>query len=207
MSKPHVLNEGLAVYKRLQSDDQDSVRLLTVPDLIAIAQQMTPPEVKELLLKQIRQSMTDKSWRVRYMGASNFNEVRRVFCVLPDVCSTHIQLAETVGQELVREELIGHYVQLLKDNEAEVRTAAAGQIPGGYYELILVRIRLKSWQVSQNCLKRRSSLLASCLASAIFVKMHLNMFALLSQPRSLVLRRCLAKKQLLNTCYRSSCIC
>lgn len=32
--------------------------------------------------------------------------------------------------ELVREELIGQYVQLLKDNEAEVRTAAAGQIPG-----------------------------------------------------------------------------
>jgi serine/threonine-protein phosphatase 2A regulatory subunit A len=32
--------------------------------------------------------------------------------------------------ELVREELVGHFVQLLKDNEAEVRTAAAGQIPG-----------------------------------------------------------------------------
>jgi serine/threonine-protein phosphatase 2A regulatory subunit A len=32
--------------------------------------------------------------------------------------------------ELVREELVNHYVQLLKDNEAEVRTAAAGQIPG-----------------------------------------------------------------------------
>jgi serine/threonine-protein phosphatase 2A regulatory subunit A len=32
--------------------------------------------------------------------------------------------------ELVREELIGLYVQLLKDNEAEVRIAAAEQIPG-----------------------------------------------------------------------------
>lgn len=41
-----------------------------------------------------------------------------------------MQLAEAVGQELVREELIGHYVLLLKDNEAEVRTAASGQIPG-----------------------------------------------------------------------------
>ena len=30
----------------------------------------------------------------------------------------------------MREELTSHYVQLLKDNEAEVRTAAAGQIPG-----------------------------------------------------------------------------
>lgn len=40
------------------------------------------------------------------------------------------QLAEAVGTEIVREELIGQYVQLLKDNEAEVRSAAASQIPG-----------------------------------------------------------------------------
>lgn len=30
----------------------------------------------------------------------------------------------------MREELLGQYIQLLKDNEAEVRTAAATQIPG-----------------------------------------------------------------------------
>jgi serine/threonine-protein phosphatase 2A regulatory subunit A len=40
------------------------------------------------------------------------------------------QLAEAVGQEIVREELTGACVRLLKDNEAEVRTAAASQIPG-----------------------------------------------------------------------------
>ena len=78
LAKQNVLTEGLAIYRRLQSDDQDSVRLLTVPDLIAIAQQLTPPEVKDQLLRQIRQSVTDKSWRVRYMAASNFNEVRNL---------------------------------------------------------------------------------------------------------------------------------
>ncbi|KAH7930981.1 ARM repeat-containing protein [Leucogyrophana mollusca] len=113
LSKQHVLSDGLPIYRRLQSDDQDSVRLLTVEDLITIAQQLTPPEVKEQLLKQVNHSIADKSWRVRYMAATHFNE-----------------LAEAVGVELVREELIGQYVQLLKDNEAEVRTAAAGQIPG-----------------------------------------------------------------------------
>jgi serine/threonine-protein phosphatase 2A regulatory subunit A len=41
-----------------------------------------------------------------------------------------MELSEAVGVQLVREELVNHYVQLLKDNEAEVRTAAAGQIPG-----------------------------------------------------------------------------
>ncbi|KAF7347825.1 Ser/Thr protein phosphatase 2A regulatory subunit A [Mycena venus] len=94
-SPQHVLSDGLPIYRRLQSDDQDSA------------------EVKEQLLKQIRHSIGDKSWRVRYMAANHFNE-----------------LADAVGVELVREELTAQYVQLLKDNEAEVRTAAAGQIPG-----------------------------------------------------------------------------
>lgn len=75
LSKHHVLSDGLPVYRRLQSDDQDSVRLLTVEDLIVIAQQLSPSEVKEQLLKQIRHSVADKSWRVRYMAATHFNEV------------------------------------------------------------------------------------------------------------------------------------
>lgn len=72
------MTDGLAAYRRLQSDDQDSVRLLTVEDLIAIAQQLTPAEVKEQLLKQIRLTIGDKSWRVRYMAAAHFNEVKEV---------------------------------------------------------------------------------------------------------------------------------
>ncbi|KAI9444893.1 ARM repeat-containing protein [Lactarius indigo] len=104
LSKQHVLSDGLTIYRRLQADDQDSVRLLTVEDLVIIAQQLSPAEVKEQLLKQIRQSVSDKSWRVRYMAANHFNA-----------------LSEAVGVQLVREELT---------TEAEVRTAAAGQIPG-----------------------------------------------------------------------------
>jgi len=132
LSKQHVLSDGLPIYRRLQSDDQDSVRLLTVEDLIKIAQQMSPAEVKEQLLKQIRHSIADKSWRVRYMAAQHFNEVSHVVFARSSALTLRLQLAEAVGVELVREELIGQYVQLLKDNEAEVRTAAAGQIPGKF---------------------------------------------------------------------------
>lgn len=63
------------MYRRLQGDDQDSVRLLTVEPLIVLAKGMSPPEVTEQLLKQIKQSIGDKSWRVRYMAATHFNEV------------------------------------------------------------------------------------------------------------------------------------
>ena len=77
LSKEHILSDALPIYRKLASDDQDSVRLLTIEDMIAIAQQLSPAEVKEQLLKQIRQSMADKSWRVRYMSASHFNEGSR----------------------------------------------------------------------------------------------------------------------------------
>lgn len=106
------------------------MRLLTVEDLVVIAQQLSPGEVKEQLLKQIRQSVSDKAWRVRYMAANHFNAVSRLAINSPSKLICHVQLSEAVGVELVREELVNHYVQLLKDNEAEVRTAAAGQIPG-----------------------------------------------------------------------------
>lgn len=76
------MSDGLPIYRRLQSDDQDSVRLLTVEDLIAIAKRLTPAEVKDQLLKQIRSSVSDKSWRVRYMAATHFNEVMNCLVLL-----------------------------------------------------------------------------------------------------------------------------
>ena len=77
-SAQHISSDGLPIYRRLQSDDQDSVRLLTIEDLIVIVQRMSPNEVKEQLLKPIRSSIGDKSWRVRYMVATHFNEVSKL---------------------------------------------------------------------------------------------------------------------------------
>lgn len=75
LSRAHVLSSILPVYKKLATDDQDSVRLLTVQDLIAISQQLGPEDVKSHLLVQLRSSVSDKSWRVRYMVANHFVEV------------------------------------------------------------------------------------------------------------------------------------
>lgn len=133
------MSDALPIYRKLAADDQDSVRLLTIEDMIAIAKQLQPPEVKEQLLPQIRQSVTDKSWRVRYMVANHFVEV----CYSIDWIHALFllefsQLAEAVGSEIIRDELTGSYVQLLKDNEAEVRTAAASQLPGKCHYLVYV---------------------------------------------------------------------
>lgn len=76
------MSDALPIYRRLEGDDQDSVRLLTVEDLIAIAGRLKQSEVKEQLLKQIRHSIGDKSWRVRYMAATHFNEARLCYRML-----------------------------------------------------------------------------------------------------------------------------
>ena len=42
--KPPVLTNDLVIYRKLQGDDQDSICLLTVEDLIAIGHQLSPVE-------------------------------------------------------------------------------------------------------------------------------------------------------------------
>ena len=67
-----LLSDVIPMYRKLASDDQDSVRLLTVTALIAIAEQLSPEEVKDYLLPTLRNSFGDKSWRVRYMVGNEF---------------------------------------------------------------------------------------------------------------------------------------
>ncbi|KAK4458759.1 armadillo-type protein [Cladorrhinum samala] len=110
-----VVEEMIPMFQHLVQDDQDSVRLLTVEILIAIAE--TVPKEKQashgVLLTSLRSLIEDKSWRVRYMIADRFEKI-----------------AKAVDDEVVARDLVPAFVKLLKDGEAEVRTAIAGQIPG-----------------------------------------------------------------------------
>lgn len=69
------MSDVIPLYRKLSSDDQDSVRLLTAQDLIAIAGILDHEETKSYLLPSIRSAVSDKSWRVRYMVADHFVEV------------------------------------------------------------------------------------------------------------------------------------
>lgn len=78
MPAPIVVEEMLPLFDHLAKDDQDSVRLLTVEILIAIAE-VVPKEQQSshgILLKTLRSLFEDKSWRVRYMVADRFEKVR-----------------------------------------------------------------------------------------------------------------------------------
>ncbi|KAL8833914.1 MAG: hypothetical protein Q9170_004018 [Blastenia crenularia] len=115
MSPPTVIDEMIPLFQHLANDDQDSVRLLTVEILIAIAE-VIPKEQQTshgTLLAALRVLFEDKSWRVRYMVADRFEKIARA-----------------VDEETLHRDLVPAFVKLLKDTEAEVRTAIAGQIPG-----------------------------------------------------------------------------
>lgn len=103
------------MFQHLSSDDQDSVRLLTVDILIAIAERIPKEQQSShgVLLTSLRSLFEDKSWRVRYMVADRYEKI-----------------AKAVDEEVLGRDLVPAFVKLLKDTEAEVRSAAAGQTPG-----------------------------------------------------------------------------
>lgn len=128
LSHDTLLADLLPAFRKLSTDDQDSVRLLTVDAMIAIAEALEDEECKNYLGSTMKSLVSDRSWRVRYMVGDHF-----------------VKLAKAAGQDIVREELVTAYVALLKDNEAEVRTAAAGQIPGGFYRFLSLHLFLSAY--------------------------------------------------------------
>lgn len=90
-----VIEEVIPLFQHLAGDDQDSVRLLTVEILIAIAE-VVPKEQQSshgILLTSLRNLFEDKSWRVRYMVADRFEKVlpdnswlRRAQLTMPEDC-------------------------------------------------------------------------------------------------------------------------
>jgi serine/threonine-protein phosphatase 2A regulatory subunit A len=127
-----VIEEMIPLFQHLAADDQDSVRLLTVDVLIAIAEAVPKEQQSShgVLLSALRSLFEDKSWRVRYMVADRFEKI-----------------AKAVDEEVIARDLVPAFIKLLKDAEAEVRSAIAGQIPGEHGRLtgkesMLTAIRL-----------------------------------------------------------------
>jgi serine/threonine-protein phosphatase 2A regulatory subunit A len=72
-----IIEEIIPLFQYLASDDQDSVRLLTVDILISIAEEIPKEQQPShgVLLTSLRNLFEDKSWRVRYMVADRYEKV------------------------------------------------------------------------------------------------------------------------------------
>ncbi|KAG0193517.1 hypothetical protein DFQ28_004850 [Apophysomyces sp. BC1034] len=102
LTKEQLLTQLMPLFIKLASDDQDTVRLLTVEDLVQISSMLSQDECKQYLLPTLKSLAQDKSWRVRYMAASHFAE-----------------LCDAMGETIIREEMVGLFVSLIKDSEGE----------------------------------------------------------------------------------------
>ena len=107
-----VIEEMIQLFQHLAGDDQDSVRLLTVEILIAIAE-VVPKEQQSshgVLLTALRNLFEDKSWRVRYMVADRFEKVK---CQNPNIQRDLLTLLSRLLKQLMMKSLAGTWYQLL----------------------------------------------------------------------------------------------
>lgn len=106
--KKDILTDVISVYKLLSQDDtQDTIRVACVHTTLVIAQMFNVEENNEHTVSVIKEAAEDRSWRVRLTVAKNFDS----FCA-------------AFGPEITAQHLMPPFIQLLKDNEQEVRKEA-----------------------------------------------------------------------------------
>lgn len=101
----------LPLFLTLSQDRQDSVRIHSIDNAVALARLISPETVANQVLPVIFETARDGSWRVRWSVANRFPEI-----------------GETIGAEIVNASLCDAIGALLEDNEAEVRTAATSKV-------------------------------------------------------------------------------
>lgn len=159
--------------QKLAEDPQDSVRLLAVEDLIAFGKLFTQEQNQEHLLPIFKALAEDKSWRVRYMVASEYVEVRKnnndfmAFSMDMVINGTiyylFCKIAQAFGDAIVQEHFTAPFLEFLDDPEGEVRTAATGRITGMYLLNVgIANQTTQSFQQASPSLWTRRSLLRNC---------------------------------------------
>lgn len=104
------------MFQHLITDDQDSVKFLSVDVLISILeffQKINEYSFNSDFLSSALKLIKDESWRVRYTAADRYSKIARNF--------TH--------NELDLFQLIDPFIALMEDHEGEVRKAVAKQLP------------------------------------------------------------------------------
>lgn len=107
-AKQDLLTDLIGVYKQLsQEDTQDTIRVACVHATLVIAKMLNADENRQHTVTVIKEAAEDRSWRVRLTVAKNFD-----------------QLCQAFGPELTAQKLMQPFIQLMKDNEQEVRKEA-----------------------------------------------------------------------------------
>ena len=72
----YLRSDFIPMFMSLAGDEQDSVRLLAVEACASIASILSNSDTDTFVMPTLRDAANDRSWRVRYMVADKFTEVR-----------------------------------------------------------------------------------------------------------------------------------
>ena len=111
LEKNFLISDLIPDFRGLAQDEQDQVRTLCIDSLIEVAKLLSKEENRLHTLPLILVVGDDKSWKVRYHFALKFPMV-----------------AEALGKDITESSLIQTFVQLLRDNEADVKTMALSSL-------------------------------------------------------------------------------
>ncbi|GJN12703.1 hypothetical protein PR202_ga31008 [Eleusine coracana subsp. coracana] len=129
VEQPHLKTEIISIFDDLTQDDQDSVRLLAVEGCAALGKLLEPQDCVAHILPVIvnfSQMTLIISGLIILLFVSPDRTSPGVFVIW--FANQLYELCEAVGPEPTRADLVPAYVRLLRDNEAEVRIAAAGKV-------------------------------------------------------------------------------
>uniref|UniRef100_M4BXL3 Phosphatase PP2A regulatory subunit A/Splicing factor 3B subunit 1-like HEAT repeat domain-containing protein n=1 Tax=Hyaloperonospora arabidopsidis (strain Emoy2) TaxID=559515 RepID=M4BXL3_HYAAE len=143
-------SEMLPLFLTLATDRQDSVRIHTIDNAVALARLVPSDVLPTQVLPTIFETARDASWRVRWSVANRF----------PEIC-------DALTAETINSTFCDAFVSLLEDNEAEVRTAATSKILGVARLLQPQRIVDKIVPCFQRLARDMSDHVRSALASVV----------------------------------------
>ncbi len=107
--------EAIARFQDFNKDEQDSVRLMSIENLLALHKAI-PSQVAGLLGDFLKSFASDKSWRIRYIMAEKSPDLARM-------------LSDPVKDTVLRQELVGYFAAgFMQDQEAEVKAIAAAKL-------------------------------------------------------------------------------
>ncbi|CAK0795939.1 unnamed protein product [Prorocentrum cordatum] len=107
-----MLPELVEAFEKLCKDEQESVRILAIANCVALGRLQPSAERQAQIFPVVESCAQDKSWRVRYVMAEHVHTLCEVF------------------QAKAEAHIVPLYLQLLQDQEVEVRTMAAARIAG-----------------------------------------------------------------------------
>ena len=118
MAPDYLMSVLVNLFKKLQQDDQESVRVVAVENAVYIAKALQQTGIDDAnhqhVVPVIRSAVVDRSWRVKMAIAKDYTELS--LAVLGDRGQR--------SNDILSLDLLPSFIALLQDNEGEVRTAA-----------------------------------------------------------------------------------